>query len=125
MELVNFNVVDRLETDVLICCDYCDRQIEEIKPRQRIVQRDGGTTLQIIGDSGERNRNFCAPDGGTTVPKGIITHANESTYLRANFLTTGYTNIRHVQTKRSGSIVVKPNKEFFRNNLYLVDTGVA
>lgn len=36
-EVVNFNVVELIETKILLCCDYCDRHVEAIKQRQRIV----------------------------------------------------------------------------------------
>lgn len=40
VEMVNFNVVERRGTSVLLGCDYFDRQIEAIKPYQRTVQLD-------------------------------------------------------------------------------------
>lgn len=36
-EMVKFKVVEALVTNILLGCDYCDRHIEYIKPKQRTM----------------------------------------------------------------------------------------
>lgn len=48
VRIANFNVVERLATNILLGCDFCNRHIEAIKPTQRIVELDDGTTVLII-----------------------------------------------------------------------------
>lgn len=36
--MVNFNLVERLATNILLGCAYCDRHIEAMKLRKRIVE---------------------------------------------------------------------------------------
>ena len=48
VEIINFKVVERLAVPVILGCDYCDKHVEAIKPRQRVVERDDGTTVPII-----------------------------------------------------------------------------
>lgn len=54
-EMVTFNVVERLATNILLSCDYCDRHVEAIKPGQRLVGLEDGTTVPIVRNPGERS----------------------------------------------------------------------
>ena len=47
-EVVKFNVVERLGTDVILGCDYCDKHVESIRPRKRLVELDDGSTVPIL-----------------------------------------------------------------------------
>ena len=44
VEAVPFLVVDRLSTQVILGCDFCDKHVEYIRPRQRVIVMDDGTT---------------------------------------------------------------------------------
>lgn len=48
VETVRFNVVEHLATQVILGCDYFDKHIESIHPRQRIVELADGTIVLII-----------------------------------------------------------------------------
>lgn len=48
VEVMKFKVVERLAVPVIISCEYCDENVEVIKPRQRIVQLGDGTTVRIF-----------------------------------------------------------------------------
>lgn len=47
-EEVGFFVVDNLATAVILGCDYCDKYIEEIRPRLKIVERDDGCAVTVL-----------------------------------------------------------------------------
>ena len=48
MEIISFKVFERLAVPVILGWDYCEKHVEAIKPRQRIVELDDGTTVPII-----------------------------------------------------------------------------
>ena len=45
---VDFIVCDRLAADIVLGCDFCDRYIEAIRPRQRAVELEDGTLVPIV-----------------------------------------------------------------------------
>ena len=47
-EIMTFYVAEKLVTPVLLGCDYCDSHVESIRPRNRIVEMSGGSTVNII-----------------------------------------------------------------------------
>ena len=38
--IVTFYVVDKLATPIILGCDFCDRHVEAIRPRRRLVELD-------------------------------------------------------------------------------------
>ena len=51
VEAISFYVVERLTTQIILGCDFCDKHVEEIKPRQRLVEMDDGSTITILRTS--------------------------------------------------------------------------
>ena len=45
---VNFVVCERLSVPVILGCDFCDRYVEAIMPRRKVVELDDGTTVPIV-----------------------------------------------------------------------------
>ena len=56
VEVVPFLVVDRLSTQVILGCDFCDKHVESIRPRQRVIVMDDGTTVPIVRQHHRENR---------------------------------------------------------------------
>lgn len=48
VEIVLFNIVERLATQLSLWCEYCDKHIESIHPRKRQVELVDGTIVQIV-----------------------------------------------------------------------------
>lgn len=48
METVKFFVSELLAAAAIIGCYFCDKHIEEIRPQQRTVELDDGTTVTIV-----------------------------------------------------------------------------
>lgn len=46
-EIVKFNVIERVGTDLVSCCDLCAAQVEAIQPRKRFIELTDGTTKRI------------------------------------------------------------------------------
>jgi len=51
-----FYVVEKLATDVLLGCDYCDKFVEAIKQRKRVVELEDGTEVPIIRKPSTRSK---------------------------------------------------------------------
>ena len=60
VETISFYVVERLKLQIILDCDFCDRHVEAIKPRQRLIEIDDGTTVPILRTS-TRNANAVPP----------------------------------------------------------------
>ena len=54
---VNFVVCERLSVPVILGCDFCDRYVEAIMPRQKMVELDDGSTVPIIRVPSTRARD--------------------------------------------------------------------
>lgn len=48
VQTVFLNVVERLSTEVILECEYCDKHVEIIRPGQRIVELADATTVPNI-----------------------------------------------------------------------------
>lgn len=70
VKIINFNVVEILATNILLEYNYCDRLIEAIKPRQCIVELDGGTNVPIILNTRGRSRKEVSLPESQRLPKG-------------------------------------------------------
>lgn len=55
VEMVTFNVVERLSTNILLGYNCFDLHIEVIKSRQRLVELDDGMTATIVRNLGEES----------------------------------------------------------------------
>ena len=54
---VNFVVCERLSVPVILGCDFCDRYVEAIRPRRRLVEMDDGSTVPIIRSPSSRDKD--------------------------------------------------------------------
>ena len=69
VENISFYVVERLTTQVILVCDFCDKHVEEIKPQQRLVEMDDGTTVPILRTSVRKANAVPLPPEQEFVPK--------------------------------------------------------
>lgn len=125
VEVVNFNVVERIAINVLLDCDYCDQQFEEIKPRQRVVQFDDSTTVLIIRNPGARNRNGVPLPEAQKFPKGNKRTSTKVKVSKPVTLQPESQPVITVTTDQRGLIVVEPVWRIFDSNMCLVGTGVT
>lgn len=57
LEVVKFNVFERLSTEAILGCDFCDKHVEEIRTHQRLVELDNCTAAPNIRHPFERKKN--------------------------------------------------------------------
>ena len=67
-----FLVCERLATDLILGCDYCDRHVEEILPRKRLIKLDDGTTVPIVRKASAR------PPNAPRLPPELVLSKNPS-----------------------------------------------
>ena len=51
VESISFYLVERLTTQVILRCDFCDKHVEAIKAQQQLVEIDNGTNVLILRTS--------------------------------------------------------------------------
>ena len=51
---VVFYVAPSLAAPVILGCDFCDRHVEAIQPRRRVVEMDDGSTIPILRTKSSR-----------------------------------------------------------------------
>ena len=124
-DIVRFNVVEKLGTDVIIGCDYCDKHIEAIRPRKRVVEMDDGTTVPIIRKpSGRSIDSVPLPEEQEWIPakgrRGGKVHVTESVTLPPE--TQTWVKVR---TEEHGLVMIDPNARMYDTHLCLAGNGIA
>jgi len=124
VEVINFKVVERLAVPVILGCDYCDKHVEAIKRRQRIVELDDGTIVPIIRKPPAR------PQGAIPLPEQqlfIPKRRRRSTKIQ----TTGKTILKpeshdwvEVVTDKEGLVIIEPFHKLYERHECLAGTGV-
>ena len=124
-DIVTFYVVDRLATDVILGCDYCDRHIEAIKPRKRLVELDDGTTVPIVRRPDKRkNDSVPLPDEQVYAPaKGRIN--DKITTFEEKRLEPDTQTWVKVVTNTHGLIQVESLPKLYTNQLCMIGNGIA
>ena len=125
IEHVNFLVAKKLATAVILGCGFCDRHVESIRPRDRTVVMDHGSTVPII-------RKSSAPVGDDT--KGTVEEelAPAAPRCSPRIRVTKRVKLQpdtqtwvEVVTKRQGLILVEPVERLYNDRTCLTAAGVA
>ncbi len=122
---INFNVVERLGTEVIIGCDYLDKHVEAIRPRQRRVEMDDGTTVPIVRcDARKQALNRDIPED--------TPHLRRPTKFSRRIRVTSTVVLKpntqtwvEVTTETSGLILVESTKRLCETHTCLTGNGVA
>jgi len=124
-EAISFYVVERLATSVILGCNFCDKHVEAIRPRLRLVEMDDGTTIPIIRrPEAARLNDAPIPEEQRWVPnkrrssRGI--NVVETTVLQP-----GEQTWVKVASPAHGLILVEPVQKLYRNHLCLAGAGIA
>ena len=125
IEHVNFLVAKKLATSVILGCDFCDRHVESIRPRDRTVVMDDGSTVPIIRKSsasvGDDTKGTVeeelAPAAPRCSPRIRVTK-------RVKLQPDTQTWVE-VVTKRQGLILVEPVERLYNDRTCLTAAGVA
>ena len=56
-DTVSFYVAEKLATDVILGCNYCDHHVEAIRPRKRLIEMVDGSTVPIIRKPSKRAKD--------------------------------------------------------------------
>ena len=69
VENISFYVVEHLTTQVILGWDFRDKHVEAIKPRERLVEMDDGTTVPYLRTSVRKANAVPLPPDQELVPK--------------------------------------------------------
>ncbi len=124
-EIVTFYVAERLATTVILGCDFCDRYIESIRPRRRLIQLDDGSTVPIVRKPDKRADNSVplpedqefTPRKGRISPK-VTVHKNVTIQPQRQTWVEVVTDV-------PGLISVEPIAKLLHNQLCAVGNGIA
>ena len=123
VESISFYSVERLTTQVILGCDFCDKHVEAIKPRQRFVEMDDGTTVPILRTSVRKSNAVRLPPEQEFFPK----KRRQSTRLavaEAVVLQPSTQTWVKVNSERSGLVMIEPDKGLFaKHNCCLLYTS--
>ena len=124
VEIMDFKVVERLAVPVILGCDYCDKHVEAIRPRQRVVELDDGTTVPILRKPPTR------PHGAIPLPEQqeyIPSKRRASTKVQTTkktVLQPESHNWVNVVTAQAGLVTIEPLQRLYERHECLAGTGV-
>lgn len=122
---VEFIVCNKLAAPAILGCDFCDRFVEAILPRRKLVELDDGTTVPITRRVLKRPQT--APElprtrntivlGGRVSPKVKVAVATEIPAEAQAWVT--------VTTERHGLVVLQPFGRLYDNHKLLLSNAVV
>ena len=125
---VRFYVVERLGASAILGCDFCDKHVDSIRPRQRSIILDDGTTVPIVSKTTTRKQDakkeIPIPEEQQYTPrKGRV---NQKIKVEKEVtLQPGEQTWVQVTTKRHGLILVESINRLTGAHLCATGTGVA
>ena len=120
-----FYVCERLAAPVVLGCDFCDRFVEAILPRKKLVELDDGTTVPITRKPAKRHpespplpadqqyghtRKIQSPKVRVASP--VTLEPNSQTWV-------------NVVTERCGTLILQPNTSLYANSQVTCTNGVV
>ena len=123
-EKVDFLVAEKLATAVILGCDYCDKYVECIKPRLRLVELDDGSTVPIVRQSSRTQAQALLPEEQQD-PKRVTRTSPKIKVMKLTRLQPASQTWVEVVTQREGTILVEPNEQLYNSSMCLTGTGIA
>lgn len=123
-----FMVCHNLAAPVILGCDYCDRFVEAIRPRQREVELTNGTTIPIV-------RKALTHDSVTATLSSVSTGAQEKQWRisssgqiqlvgeRQTWVPVTFTKPTQ-EARRVNTFMVKPHPRLFENRRCSTANGI-
>ena len=119
-----FLVCERLAAPAILGCDFCDRFVEAIYPRKRVVELEDGSTIPIVRRPLRRE-----PDAPKlpavqeyVTPKGRV--SPNIRVARAVTLQPGTQTWVEVTSEKSGLVVVQPHEKLYQTGNICATNGV-
>lgn len=123
--MLPFIVCTTLAAPVVLGCDYCDRFVEAIRPKNREVELDDGSTVPIVRRPLKRSnaaaplppsQEYEAPKGRTS-PRIRVSQMTVVPPQHQAWIT--------VTTAKHGLVVIQPNSALYHTHGILVANGIA
>ena len=123
LEVVQFNVVEKLAVDIILGCDFCDKHVEAIRPRRSNVELDDGTTIPIIRRPSTGHKDAVPlPEAQEWVRKPRR-KSNKISVHEPIILQPETQTFVTVTCEHDGLILVEPDEKLYERHLSLVGSG--
>ena len=122
--LVDFVVCRTLAADAILGADFCDRYVEAIRPRKKLVELDDGTTVPIVRNPSRwRSRENPMPAG--LKPDKSTRGSQKIRVTETRDIPAASQTWINVQCDRFGTIVVQPDPQMMKETSMPIANGVA
>ena len=122
---LDFIVCERLAAPVILGCDFCDRFVEAIKPRKKLVELEDGTTVPIVRRPLARSsravplphsQEYVKSPGRITpkvkVAKAVVLPPESQTWVSVN-------------AERRGLCVLQPHEKLYSSAQVCASNGIV
>lgn len=123
-ETVRFYVMEKLATEFILRCDFCDINVDTIRPQLKIVPIDNGSAVPIVWQPCNSNTEVPFPNEqqfdkyeNRASPKKKVTKNTE--------LHPGMQERMEVSTENEGTLLIETNDQLCNNLLCRAGTGIA
>ena len=122
---VNFVVCERLSVPVILGCDFCDRYVEAIMPRRKVVELDDGTTVPIVRAPMTRARDAVPLPESVRYPTLHDPPAPKVKAAKAYKLGPGTQTWVTVRSQYHGVGIIEPLPSLYERHSVAVANGVV
>ena len=122
---VEFIVCDSLAAPAILGCDFCDKHVEAILPRQRSVELEDGTTIPIVRKPPGRVREAPPPPVVQEWKEGMIRSDNKAKAAKATEISAFSQAFVTVTYPREGYSIIQPVGKLYDDRKLLTANRVA
>ena len=122
---VEFIVRDSLAAPVILGCDFCDKHVKAILPRQRLVELENRTTIPIVRKPLGRVRKAPPLPVAQEWEEGLIRSDNKSKVAKATEIPAFSQAFVTVTSPRDGYSIIQPVGKLYDDHQLLTANGVA
>lgn len=124
-KIVKYNVVYSLETELIHDCASCESHVKSIRPKKRLIELAGETTIPILTWPQKRSENIDPKQGDQAyiVPKSGSIH--EVCVNKAYILQPGSENWMPDSMPQAGLLQIKPYKKLHETRHFSVSHEAA
>ena len=118
-----FTVVDRLATDVILGCEYCDDHVEAIRPRKREVVLDDGTVIPIVRRPSTRAKDAVPLPAGKEMKPSKTSPRVWAT--KRCMVPAGHQCVVQATCQLAGTVTIRSADRLYERNQCVTASGVA
>lgn len=123
--MVNFNVAERLESEVIQGCNFCDARVETIQPRKQVIDLTDGTIIPILKGAPKHCKNMVLISEDQKY-NAFKDRPNRKVFAsKTVFLQPESRNWEAVSTLQPGLLQIEPYRKLYKTNQCPTSRGTA